>query len=107
MDSVFATVPNAPLTPIIKIDTKVPAPNRSFESVNSDLGMLFGDGNRTIQLNACSEFVNEPTIMQALDGNHKLRIIQDASSNPAIFTLGSDNVSLRHMFRFVVNTANR
>lgn len=88
-------IANSPLTPVIQIDTKVPAPNRSFASVDSDPGKLFGDGNRTIQLNACSEFVNEPTSLKSLDGDHKLRIIQDASSNPAIFTRGSDSVSLR------------
>ena len=94
MSSSTTTVPDAPLTPLIKIDTKVPAPNRPFESVSSDPGLLFADGNRTVQLNACSEFVNEPTTLVPLDGDHKLRIIQDASSNPAIFTRGSDNVSL-------------
>lgn len=84
---------NGPLTPIIQIDTKVAAPNTSFASVNSDPGLLFGDGNKTITLNVCSEFVNEPTTLKQVDGNHKLRIIEDASSNPAIFTRGSNNVS--------------
>ncbi|KAJ4303815.1 hypothetical protein N0V90_002716 [Kalmusia sp. IMI 367209] len=83
---------DGPLTPIIKIDTKVAAPNRSFKSVNSDPGLLFGDGNKTITLNVCSEFVNESTILKQLDGNHKLRIVEDASSQPAIFTRGSNNV---------------
>lgn len=39
-------------------------------------------------------FVNEPTTLRQLDGSQKLRIITDASSQPVIFTRGSNKVSI-------------
>ncbi|TKX20951.1 hypothetical protein C1H76_6802 [Elsinoe australis] len=78
------------LTPIIKIPTGVPAPNTSFASVQSDPGRIYADGNRTIVLNACSEFVQETVPLRALDGAHKLRVLQDAINQPLLFTMGND-----------------
>jgi hypothetical protein len=82
----------AMLTPIIKIDTKVPAPNQPFSSVNSDPGKLWADGNRTIVINACSEWTTESVPLNNFSGAHRLGLVHDASGGPLLITISNSNV---------------
>jgi DNA-binding beta-propeller fold protein YncE len=80
------------LTPIINIDTKVPAPNQPFSAVNSDPGKLWADENRTIVINACSEWTTESVPLNNFSGTHRLGLVHDANGAPLIITISNSNV---------------
>ncbi|KAF2001297.1 hypothetical protein P154DRAFT_619613 [Amniculicola lignicola CBS 123094] len=83
---------NRLLCPIIDIETGVSAPTHPCPAPDTqESAQIQPDGAATILLSACSELVTETVPLNTFNGTHKVKLCQDASAMPMVFTMGTDD----------------
>ncbi len=83
---------NPQLTPVLTVNTAVPAP---VSVVQSDSSLkVQASSHATVALKICSEFTSYTAPVTAFGGVSQLALVQDKDGQPMAFSIGNDNVCL-------------